>query len=167
MDHVLYPTLTDEAFHTEVYHVNGKGEDAGVVYCEMQALENKAVTLVQHAIDQTLYDTSSGYRHETGGIPVLGLATRLSICDHLILIGILKDIRELTAKRVRDYHAQYYRPDNLCLIISGMFRGNDDKIFSTIEKIEENILKKPSKPKVSSPLSTPFSRLTLMISSSW
>ena len=35
-DHVLFPTLTDSGFLTEIHHVNGKGEDKGVVYCEMQ-----------------------------------------------------------------------------------------------------------------------------------
>ncbi len=39
-DHVLFPTLTDSGFVTEVHHVNGKGEDKGVVYCEMQASQN-------------------------------------------------------------------------------------------------------------------------------
>ena len=34
-DHVLFPTLTDSGFLTEIHHVNGKGEDKGVVYCEM------------------------------------------------------------------------------------------------------------------------------------
>jgi Zn-dependent M16 (insulinase) family peptidase len=36
VDHILYPTLTDTGYHTEVHHINGKGEDAGVVYSEMQ-----------------------------------------------------------------------------------------------------------------------------------
>lgn len=31
-DHILYPTLSDECFHTEVHHVTGEGEDKGVVY---------------------------------------------------------------------------------------------------------------------------------------
>lgn len=35
-DHVLFPTLTGEGFVTEVHHLNGRGEDKGVVYCEMQ-----------------------------------------------------------------------------------------------------------------------------------
>lgn len=36
VDHVLYATLTEEGFVTEVHCVNGEGEDKGVVYCEMQ-----------------------------------------------------------------------------------------------------------------------------------
>lgn len=37
LDHILFPTLTESGFETEVHHINGEGEDAGVVYCEMQA----------------------------------------------------------------------------------------------------------------------------------
>lgn len=29
IDHILYPTLTDSGYYTEVHHINGKGEDAG------------------------------------------------------------------------------------------------------------------------------------------
>jgi hypothetical protein len=35
-DHVLFATLTEEGFVTEVHCVNGAGENKGVVYCEMQ-----------------------------------------------------------------------------------------------------------------------------------
>lgn len=37
---MLYPTITSAGYVTEVHHVNGKGEDAGVVYSEMQGREN-------------------------------------------------------------------------------------------------------------------------------
>ena len=36
MDHILYPTLREEDYLTEVHHINGEGQDAGVVYSEMQ-----------------------------------------------------------------------------------------------------------------------------------
>lgn len=32
LDHLLSPTLTDSQYMTEVHHINGEGEDAGVVY---------------------------------------------------------------------------------------------------------------------------------------
>jgi Zn-dependent M16 (insulinase) family peptidase len=35
-NHVLFATLMEEGFVTEVHCVNGSGEDKGVVYCEMQ-----------------------------------------------------------------------------------------------------------------------------------
>lgn len=41
-----YPTLTKEGFTTEVHHVDGKGENAGVVYAEMQARENGSSDLM-------------------------------------------------------------------------------------------------------------------------
>ena len=47
MDHLLYPTLTEAGFTTEVYHKNGKGEDSGVVYSEMQGRENGSGDLMQ------------------------------------------------------------------------------------------------------------------------
>lgn len=42
LDHILRPTLTEEGFITEVHHIDGDGEDAGVVYCEMQGRENSS-----------------------------------------------------------------------------------------------------------------------------
>ncbi|KAL9555132.1 hypothetical protein MBANPS3_002497 [Mucor bainieri] len=31
VDHILYPTLTDEGFYTEVHHIDQDGQDAGIV----------------------------------------------------------------------------------------------------------------------------------------
>ena len=36
LDHILYPNLREEDYLTEVHHINGEGQDAGVVYSEMQ-----------------------------------------------------------------------------------------------------------------------------------
>ena len=36
LDHILHPILRVQDFITEVHHVDGDGEDAGVVYSEMQ-----------------------------------------------------------------------------------------------------------------------------------
>ena len=36
VDHILFPLLREDSFVTEVHHINGDGEDAGVVYSEMQ-----------------------------------------------------------------------------------------------------------------------------------
>ena len=38
LDHILYPTLREEDYLTEVHHINGEGQDTGVVYSEMQVL---------------------------------------------------------------------------------------------------------------------------------
>ncbi len=47
LDHILFPTLTESGYVTEVHHVNGEGEDAGVVYCEMQGRENSGESRVE------------------------------------------------------------------------------------------------------------------------
>lgn len=46
VDHILYPTLTKSGYITEVHHINGKGEDSGVVYSEMQGRENTSGDLM-------------------------------------------------------------------------------------------------------------------------
>ena len=60
---MYYSSLPQEAgFITEVHHVNGKGEDAGVVYCEMQACENTPHERTHFNMLQLLYPEDCGYR---------------------------------------------------------------------------------------------------------
>ena len=47
---------------TEVHHVNGEGEDAGIVYCEMQARENLEHSLVSYNFLQSMYPGHCGYK---------------------------------------------------------------------------------------------------------
>ena len=68
LDHILYPTLTESGCYTEVHHVNGKGEDAGVVYSEMQGRENSSSDRLHRRMLQMLYPEGLGYRSETGGL---------------------------------------------------------------------------------------------------
>ena len=53
---------------TEVHHINGEGEDAGVVYCEMQARENTGESLCHLNMLRSMYPGNCGYKSETGGI---------------------------------------------------------------------------------------------------
>ena len=66
VDHILYPTITDAAFHTEVHHISGAGKDAGVVYAEMEAREHTPDDIMSRAIHTALYPGRCGYRSETG-----------------------------------------------------------------------------------------------------
>lgn len=120
LDHILYPLLNESGYVTEVYHVNGEGEDAGVVYSEMQSVENEDETVVQRAMHRAIYPNENcGYRYETG--------------------GILKNLRESTShKKVCDYHKKMYRPDNMAIIIAGQIDPNE--IIQVLEKFEEKIL---------------------------
>ncbi|KAI7861631.1 Metalloenzyme, LuxS/M16 peptidase-like protein [Spinellus fusiger] len=77
VDHVLYPTLTESGYYTEVHHINGEGQDAGrcvsgndrniettrmfeVVYSEMQSSSLR--------MKRILHPETCGYRSETGGL---------------------------------------------------------------------------------------------------
>uniref|UniRef100_UPI00358F5AD4 uncharacterized protein C05D11.1-like isoform X2 n=1 Tax=Myxine glutinosa TaxID=7769 RepID=UPI00358F5AD4 len=68
LDHILYPTLTESSYVTEVHHVNADGDDAGVVYCEMQARENTRESRSRRALLQSIYPGKCGYKSETGGM---------------------------------------------------------------------------------------------------
>ncbi|GES88292.1 metalloenzyme, LuxS/M16 peptidase-like protein [Rhizophagus clarus] len=122
VDHILYPTLTDSGCYTEVHHVNGKGEDAGVVYSEMQGRENSGESRVYLRYKRLMYPEGCGYRSETG--------------------GLMENLRVLNVETIRQYHRDYYRPDNLCLIITGKILH--DELLKTLNPIDERISKKSS-----------------------
>ena len=120
MDHVLRPTLTDAGFLTEVHHITGEGEDGGVVYCEMQGRENSGESLVHLAMVRAMYPGHCGYKSETG--------------------GIMANLRDSTTNaKVRDYHKQFYRPENLGLIITGQVEA--EQVFAALEEMEANCVK--------------------------
>ncbi|KAF7584021.1 Peptidase M16 inactive domain family protein [Clavispora lusitaniae] len=99
LDHLFKPTLTNEACLTEVYHIDGKGKEKGVVFSEMQGIENQSWFLTYNELQKTLYAETSGYSSETG--------------------GLTSELRHLTNDQIRDFHKAMYRPDNLCVVITG------------------------------------------------
>ena len=113
LDHVMYPTITPSGFVTEVYHVDGQGADAGVVFSEMQAIENESHTAAYVAMRKLLYPGKCGYAMETG--------------------GIMEDIRSLTVEQIRQYHKEYYRPDNTFIIVTGMVATTKGKLLCRID----------------------------------
>lgn len=134
LDHVLFPTLKDSGFVTEVHHVTGEGTDAGVVYCEMQARESEAGDMCDRAMRLAAYPGRCSYKSETG--------------------GRLKELRELTNATVVDYHRSYYRPDNLCVIVTGQvgFKDLCDAAAPVIESIRRS-----ERCQTLAPLERPFS----------
>merc|ERR1719341_2178362 len=122
LDHILYPTLREEDYLTEVHHINGEGQDTGVVYSEMQGVEHSSANIMYFALAARLYP-ESGYRSETG--------------------GYLENLRSSTSiAKVRRYHQQFYRPENLVLTITG--RIDEQELFDTLRKTEEKVLRKRS-----------------------
>lgn len=100
LDHVLNPTLTQNACTTEVYHIDPDNlTDKGVVYSEMDAIESQSWFVTNLAMQRLLYPQGSGYRSETG--------------------GLTKQLRSLTNDQIQQFHRDLYSSDNLCLIIIG------------------------------------------------
>ena len=50
-----------------MHHINGEGEDAGVVYCEMQARENTAEDMTHFELLQGMYPGHCGYKVSGAG----------------------------------------------------------------------------------------------------
>jgi Zn-dependent M16 (insulinase) family peptidase len=122
LDHVLFPTLSDEGFVAEVHHVDGDGQDAGVVYAEMQGRENDAQSLAFNALLHAVYGPPDqcGFSAETG--------------------GKLANLRALTNQKVRDYHRQFYTPANLNIVIVGAVDFPD--VLAALEPMREKVARR-------------------------
>ncbi|XP_063708815.1 uncharacterized protein C05D11.1-like [Culicoides brevitarsis] len=134
LDHILYPLLTDEAFITEVHHVTGEATDGGVVYCEMQGVENTASNRTQMELMKNVYP-DTGYAFHVG--------------------GLMKNLRESTTnEKIKEYHRKFYSPDNLTIIITGQVDPNS--VFEALLPIEEKILSKGKRPTFENPWKIPL-----------
>ncbi|KAK3910629.1 hypothetical protein KUF71_020443 [Frankliniella fusca] len=134
VDHILYPLLNDSGFVTEVHHITGKGENAGVVYCEMQGRENSGESLSYIEMKRAMYPEPCGYRYEEG--------------------GVMKNLRESCSNiKVRNYHKKYYRPENLTLIIAGQVKPED--VFAALAPIESKIVSKGDRGPFEKPWQSP------------
>ncbi|XP_050532841.1 uncharacterized protein C05D11.1-like [Daktulosphaira vitifoliae] len=124
LDHILYPTLTDAGFITEVHHITSEGKDAGVVYCEMQGCENNAEVIVYQSFLKKVYPGKCGYKSIYG--------------------GTMKNLREsITIEKIRKYHQAYYRPENLLLLVTG--KVDHSSLFNSLEPVIQKILSKGSR----------------------
>lgn len=130
LEHVIVPTLTDAGCYTEVHHVDGTGHDAGVVYSEMQGVQNVQGELMDLASKRLLYPEGVGFRYETG--------------------GMMEQLRILTADRIRQFHHEMYQPKNLCIVLVG--EVDQDNLLSILDEFEESILQDIPTPE------TPFKR---------
>lgn len=132
LEHIILPTITDEGIVTEVWHIDGEGNDAGVVYSEMQAVEFQSGEILDLKARRILYPEEIGFRYETGG-----------------MTGAL---RKLTPDRIRQFHRDMYQPRNLCLVIVG--EANHDNLIEILDEFEESI--KDDIPKLDSPFQRPW-----------
>uniref|UniRef100_A0A2S2PA73 Presequence protease, mitochondrial n=1 Tax=Schizaphis graminum TaxID=13262 RepID=A0A2S2PA73_SCHGA len=140
LDHILYPTIKECGFVTEVHHITYEAEDAGVVYCEMQGRENTGESIVSRNMLENLYPGNCGYKSETG--------------------GIMKNLRESTTNdKIRKYHHAFYRPENLLLLISGKI--DHSSVFDVLEPFIQKILSKGNRGDYVRPWQNPVDPLTI------
>ena len=100
LDHILFPVLTDEAYVTEVHHIDGQGKDGGVVYCEMQSYENTMECIAERAFLTKMFGNLNPYAVETG--------------------GLLNDIRmSCNIDKCRQFHKEAYQTHNMNIVICG------------------------------------------------
>ncbi|RVD83457.1 uncharacterized protein DFL_007843 [Arthrobotrys flagrans] len=118
LEHILFPILTDSGCYTEVHHIDGTGHDAGVVYSEMQGVQNDQDTLMMLEANRQIYPDGIGFRSETG--------------------GMMEQLRVLKPQRIRDFHKKMYQPRNLCLVIIGSV--DEPELLNILDKFEDDIL---------------------------
>ncbi|GAA5857078.1 hypothetical protein JCM9279_001947 [Rhodotorula babjevae] len=120
VDHILYPTITSAGFTTEVYCVNGKGEDAGVVFSEMNGRENGSGDLMALRQQRALYSKENGLRSETG--------------------GLMEALRVLKVEQIREYHSSKYVPQNITLIVNGRSLNPTNLLNTLTDKVIPSIV---------------------------
>eukprot|EP00960_Hanusia_phi_P012543 366536-Hanusia_phi.AAC.1 len=111
LDHVFSPTLTEEQFLTEVFHLDGDGKVKGVVFCEMQGREATEDDLLDNKLHHLLYPRTP-YQYECG--------------------GLTKDILTLNNDMVRDYHRKFYQPDKCFILVHGQIE--EQKLLAAIDE---------------------------------
>lgn len=134
LEHVLVPTLTDAGCYTEVHHVDGQGNDAGVVYSEMQGTQNSAAELMELQARRILYPETVGFRYETG--------------------GLMEKLRVLTSNRIRDFHKEMYQPKNMCLVLIGEI--DHTQLLEILDHFENGILQ--DVPRLDEPFTRPWQK---------
>lgn len=132
LEHLIVPTLTDAACYTEVHHVDPTGHDTGVVYSEMQGVQNDSTELMDLAARRLLYPEGSGYRYETG--------------------GKMEHLRVLSADRIRAFHKEMYQPKNLCLVLTG--KVDQPELLQLLDRFEDSII--DDVPKIDEPFRRPW-----------
>jgi len=132
LEHLIVPTITDAACYTEVHHIDGTGNDAGVVYSEMQGRENTPYDLMELQLKTLVYPDGIGFRSETG--------------------GMTKELRSLTADRIRAYHQEMYQPKNMRVILIGEI--DHEELLQILDVFEDTIIE--DVPKLEAPFQRPW-----------
>ena len=141
------------------------------MYCEIQGRENTCDGLTDRELLNHLYP-GSGYSSEANGLMdnvrklTVEQVRRYVVGPHAhthtsavppthTLAAAIHSPRACVAARRRErrYHREYYRPDNLCIIVTGQVAPA--AILTALSSVEERILSKPKQPPRPRPWSQP------------
>ncbi|KAL0224979.1 hypothetical protein RCL1_002891 [Eukaryota sp. TZLM3-RCL] len=110
LDHLFNPVFSEANFSSEIYHVKPSGEEAGVVFSEINSDYFSSNSLVFYELLRKMYPDSC-YAYNYGGTPT-GVASA-SLCD------------------MQNFHSNFYHPSN-CMILSIGNLGSD-KLLSSLQ----------------------------------
>ncbi|GAA6054753.1 hypothetical protein JCM3770_000926 [Rhodotorula araucariae] len=119
LDHILFPRITPDVFKTEIYHIDGNGEEGGVVFSEMQGREGSAGDVGDQALRQSLYGKRNAYRSDT--------------------LGNLDALRKLNVDDIIAYHSEMYVPQNVTVVVTGR-AVRPEQLLATLQRTIEPAL---------------------------
>ena len=100
----------------QIHHVDGNGQDGGTAFGEVRAKAFNPLDLLRIELNDLLYPGRCGYKWETG--------------------GTVKNLRtETNMEKIRQYHAKFYRPENMIIIVNG--HVDKKALFEAIRPVEE------------------------------
>lgn len=113
----------------------------------MQGCESAGDERIHHRMKQLIYPENCGYRSVTGGL--MKKLRELSVEQSKRVMPSILELLLIFFCKVRHYHKSYYRPDNLCLIVTG--KVDKDELMKTLDIVEVSILEKGSLPEMQRP----------------
>ncbi|KAI8826708.1 uncharacterized protein EV422DRAFT_511122 [Fimicolochytrium jonesii] len=122
LEHVLFPTLSEEQFVTEVHHLDGDAKHQGVVYCEMAGRENTEADVLDLTLRRLLFQNETTYSRECG--------------------GLTHEIAKLKNEEIVRYHKKFYHLDNLTTIICGQVPPSE--VFKKLAEVDGLLEAKPA-----------------------
>ncbi|KYN01438.1 Uncharacterized protein C05D11.1 [Cyphomyrmex costatus] len=142
LDHILYPTLSEAAYIINVHHITKYGDNGGTFYFDTRTKELDGEYVTYTELMKAMYPESCGYSSIVQG-------TSNYISEYLVL----EDIRQ--------YHEEYYRPENLTVLIVGQV--DHTKVLDMLLPLEEKIISKGDRGEFKRPWQTPIKPLTKSI----